>query len=220
MKTTIRHSTDLSKYFFTIGKRLLLADVVLVDNEYHLDNIRPYNKKLDCRISYGRSIITVILSYFNTKITNIRLPLVTLRSSLTGEKQYRYFDKNRIITTELIEKEMTAIKMRSKSIETKKQILADKNTDIILSMFKELIDKRKLVCNLDLTKLPVDHRMLFYSYDWGSYIIDDIDSCYTCNKEFTFKLFKGNIEKLIDDNRTEVVGFRTAQKFIDVFLNV
>lgn len=45
-------------------------------------------------------------------------------------------------------------------------------------------------------------------------------SLFNFNKDIVLNVFKENIEKIIDGSRTEVVGFKTAEKFIDVFLNV
>lgn len=218
MKITMDRGADLSKYFSNIGPRVLRANIVLINNVYQLDNIEPYNKKLDYSVKHEESVVIVMLSCYNSEVINIRLSLEALGYYFNGETNYRDNGLDVVVTSELIEKKITSI--ISSFGKDKKLLLYKRSTIIILDIFKELIDKSKFLSEVDLKLLSEENHTRFFAYNWRYYIKADRNSCNSCNKEFTFNLFRENIQRLLDGTNKETVGFKTAQKFIDVFLNV
>ena len=218
MKITMYKGADLSKYFSNLGPRVLRADIVLINNVYQLDNIEPYNKKLDYSVDREESVVIVMLSCCNTEVINIRISLEALRYYFNGKTNYRDNRLGVVVTSELIEKKMTSI--ISSFGKNKKLLLYKRSTIKILDIFKDLIDKSKLLSEVDLKLLSEENHTRFFAYNWRYYIKVDRNSCNSCNKEFTFNLFRENIQKLLDGTNIETAGFKTAQKFIDVFLNV
>ena len=216
----IEKGTDVSKYYSEIGEGILKADIVLVNNEYHLDNIELYNNRLDYEVKYGKTTVKVVLTYCNKRVTNISMPLSTLRSSITGQSRCSRVSRSVVITSEFIEKKMSEIIMNNGYYENKKLLLINRNVITVMNIFKDLIDESKPLFESNLKSLLPAYRMKFFSYNWIDYIKSDRFSSENCNKEFTFKLFKENIDKLLDGTKKETVGFKTAGKFIDVFLNV
>ena len=105
-------------------------------------------------------------------------------------------------------------RIKSNSNNDKKYRNWDNNDD------QDLIDESKFLSEVDLKLLSEENHTRFFAYDWRYYIKVDRNSCNSCNKEFTFNLFRENIQRLLDGTNVETVGFKTAQKFIDVFLNV
>lgn len=218
MKITMDKGADLSKYFSNLGPRVLRANIVLINNVYQLDNIEPYNKKLDYSVKHEESVVIVMLSCYNSEVINIRLSLEALGYYFNGETNYRDNGLDVVVTSELIEKKITSI--ISSFGKDKKLLLYKRSTIIILDIFKELIDKSKFLSEVDLKLLSEENHTRFFAYNWRYYIKADRNSCNSCNKEFTFNLFRENIQRLLDGTNKETVGFKTAQKFIDVFLNV
>ena len=218
MKITIYKGTDLSKYFSNLGPRVLRADIVLINNVYQLDNIEPYNKKLDYSVNHEENVVIVMLSCCNSEVINIRISLEALRYYFNGVTNYRDNGLDVIVTSELIEKKISTI--ISSFGKNKKLLLYKRNTIKILDIFKDLIDKSKFLSEVDLKLLSEENHTRFFAYDWRYYIKSDRNSCNSCNKEFTFNLFRENIQRLLDGTNKETTGFKTAQKFIDVFLNV
>ena len=218
MKITIYKGADLSKYFSNLGPRVLRADIVLINNVYQLDNIEPYNKKLDYSVNHEESVVIVMLSCCNREVINIRISLEALRYYFNVKTKYRDNRLGVVVTSELIEKKTTSI--ISSFGKNKKLLLYKRSTIKILDIFKDLIDKSKFLSEVDLKLLSEENHTKFFAYDWRYYIKVDRNSCNSCNKEFTFNLFRENIQRLLDGTNIETVGFKTAQKFIDVFLNV
>lgn len=218
MKITIYRGADLSNYFSNLGPRVLRADIVLINNVYQLDNIEPYNKKLDYSVNHEENVVIVMLSCCNSEVINIRISLEALRYYFNGETNYRDNGLDVVVTSELIEKKITSI--ISSLGKHKKLLLYKRSTIIILDIFKDLIDKSKFLSEVDLKLLSEEDHTRFFAYDWRYYIKVDRNSCNSCNKEFTFNLFRENIQRLLDGTNIETAGFKTAQKFIDVFLNV
>lgn len=216
----IAKSVDLSRYFYRIGKKLLKADIVLIDDKYHLDNIKLYDNKLKFKVLSNKRMVVIRITYLMAKIIDIRLSLSTLKSSVIYGKKDHKINGYDIITVEQIMRRVEEIKIKH-NIELKRKLsLFNFNKDIILNVFKEMIDNNKLLVEINMEKIPSMYRLKFYAHNWRFYIKRDIESCITCDKQFSFKMFKENIEKILDGSRTEVVGFKTAEKFIDVFLNV
>lgn len=216
----IAKNVDLSRYFYKVGKKLLKADIVLNNDKYHLDNIELYNKELKFKVLSNKNRVLIRITYLMVKVIDIRLRLSTLKSSVIYGKKNRKVNDNEIITIDQIMRRIEEIKIGNNIALKRKLSLFNFNKDIILNVFKEMIDNNKLLVEINMEKIPSMYRLKFYAHNWRFYIKRDIESCITCDKQFSFKMFKENIEKILDGSRTEVVGFKTAEKFIDVFLNV
>ena len=90
---------DLSKYFSNIGPRVLRADIVLINNVYQLDNIEPYNKKLDYSVNREESVVIVMLSCCNTEVINIRISLEEVRYDCNLVTNYKNNVLNVVVTS-------------------------------------------------------------------------------------------------------------------------